>query len=177
MKRDHSDIQKEVKKRGFEIFCSDIFQQIKDQKHHNVTVGTHCIGVAEDCVRIADSLERIGLHADRDVLVRASLCHDLGMLNRDQMYRSDFESWRKHPKVSLKNARQAVSYLSEKEKDCIRHHMWPFLLSPPRTLEGFIVCFADKKSSFREVFRKKGKTLAREYEGWITAIRDDVHLR
>lgn len=155
MARDKDQIREEVIRRGGDVLNSDIFRRIMKQKHHNVTVGVHCFGVAQDSVKIADALEKIGIHVDRDTLVRASLCHDLGMLNRYRKYRSNLECWVKHPGASLQNAREHLSALSKTEEDCILHHMWPMLPVPPRTLEGFIVCFADKKSAIREVFRRR----------------------
>ena len=163
MARNRSEIRREVKQRGEDVLKSNIFRSIMKQKHHNGTVGAHSIGVAEDSVKIADALEKIGLHPDRDVLVHASLCHDLGMLDRYTKYRSNLETWIRHPREGLKNTKENFPEITQKEEDCIRHHMWPLALVPPHTLEGMIICIADKKSAMREVFRGRGKTIDPDY--------------
>lgn len=161
-KRQPSEIRREVRERGEIVLKSRIFRQIMKQKHHNGTVGAHSIGVAEDSMKIADALEKVGIYADRDILVKASLCHDLGMLDRSSKYKTNLESWVKHPKEGIRNTRAHFT-MNEKEEDCIRHHMWPFSPVPPHTLEGMIVCLADKKSACREVFRRRSRTIDPEY--------------
>ena len=163
MKREDSEIRQEVGKRGRKVLKSPVFRRLMKQKHHNGTVAAHSIGVAEDSVKIADALEKIGLHPDRDALVRASLCHDLGMLDRDEKYHSNIESWTKHPDEGIRNTREHFPSVTKTEEDCIRHHMWPLSLVPPHTLEGMIVCLADKKSACREVFRRKSRSIDPEY--------------
>ena len=162
MARKQSEIRQEVRQRGEKVLKSKVFRQIMKQKHHNGTVGAHSIGVAEDSVKIADALEKVGIHADRDTLVKAALCHDLGMLDRSSKYKTDIESWMKHPEEGIKNTRDHFT-MNKKEEDCIRHHMWPLSPVPPHTLEGLIVCLADKKSACREVFRGKSRTIDPEY--------------
>ena len=163
MKKNDSAIRAEVRQRGKKVLKSQVFRRIMKQKHHNGTVGAHSIGVAEDSMKIADALEKIGLHPDRDALVRASLCHDLGMLDRDEKYHSNIESWTKHPDEGIRNTREHFPSVTKTEEDCIRHHMWPLSLVPPHTLEGMIVCLADKKSACREVFRGRSRSIDPEY--------------
>lgn len=163
MARKQSEIRKEVKQRGESILRSRIFRQIMEQKHHNGTVGAHSIGVAEDSLKIADALEKIGIRSDRDSLVKASLCHDLGMLDRRKKYKSQLETLVKHPQDGIKNTKENFPDVTKTEEDCIRHHMWPISPLPPHTLEGLIVCFADKKSACREMFRGRSRSIDPEY--------------
>jgi uncharacterized protein len=56
-----------------------------------------------------------------------------------------------HPKTALLNARDHFE-LNEKEADIILRHMWPLTVIPPKSVEGFIVSYADKYCSVAEVF-------------------------
>ncbi len=149
--------RKEVQRRGGEILRNEHFRKCLKQKHHTVTVGEHSLGVAEDALIIADALEKIGLHADRDKLVRAGLCHDWGMLGRYEKYQSEVETCMSHPGESLKITNEIYPDLTDEEKDSILHHMFPVLPVPPHTLEGLIVCLADKKSAIREELFHRNK--------------------
>ncbi len=149
--------RKEVQQRGSSVLNNELFRRCLKQKHHTVTVGEHSIGVAEDALIIADVLEKIGLHADRDSLVRSSLCHDLGMLGRYEKYRSDMHTCVRHPGESLKITKEMYPDLNDQERDSILHHMFPVLPIPPHTLEGLIVCLADKKSAIREELFHRNK--------------------
>ena len=60
MKKNDSAIRAEVRQRGKKVLKSQVFRRIMKQKHHNGTVGAHSIGVAEDSMKIADALEKIG---------------------------------------------------------------------------------------------------------------------
>jgi hypothetical protein len=73
------------------------------------------------------------------------------------------ESWTKHPDEGIRNTREHFPSVTKTEEDCIRHHMWPLSPVPPHTLEGMIVCLADKKSAFREVFRGRSRSIDPEY--------------
>ncbi len=143
-------IRREVVARGGCILNSDFFRRSMKQKHHNVTLGAHCIGVAEDSLKIADALSNLGLQVDRDALVRSSLCHDFGMVDRYNKYPSNIHCCMRHPGEGLKITQEMYPDITEQEKDSILHHMFPILPVPPRTLEGAIVCIADKKSAIRE---------------------------
>ncbi len=154
--------RKEVQKRGKHVLQNEHFQHCLRQKHHNVTVGEHSMGVAEDSLIIADALEKLGFHADRDALVRSSLCHDWGMLDRYEKYDTQMETCIQHPGESLKITKKEYPDLTDKEKDSILHHMFPVLPVPPHTLEGLIVCLADKKSAIREEFIQRYKIMMKE---------------
>ncbi len=145
-------IRNEVTNRGREVLRSDLFRRSMNQKHHNVTLGEHSIGVAEDSLKIADALSKLGLMADRDALVRSSLCHDFGMVDRYNKYNTNVDTCMRHPGESLKITQEMYPDITDHEKDSILHHMFPVLPVPPRTLEGAIVCIADKKSAIREEF-------------------------
>ncbi len=142
--------RQEVELRGKDVLRNEHFKNCLKQKHHNNTVGEHSLGVAEDSLIIADALEKIGIHVDRDALVRSSLCHDWGMLGRHEKYSSNVDTCMHHPGESLKVTEKEYPDLTPEERDSILHHMFPVLPVPPHTMEGLIVCLADKKSAVRE---------------------------
>ena len=142
----------EVLQRGGDILESEIFDRAMQERHHRSSVGEHSLGVAQDALKIADFLGRLGLDADRDVLVMCALCHDLGIIDRARKYgASAARCCQGHPTDSLQAYEQHFRPASPTERDCILHHMWPVLLAPPHTLEGVIINLADKWSSIAEV--------------------------
>ncbi len=170
--RNRNKARKEVIERGGHILKHPHFRACMKQKHHNNTIGSHSIGVAEDSLIIADALEKIGLYADRDALVRSSLCHDWGMVGRYDKYRSQFQTCINHPGDSLKITEKEYPDLSFVERDSILHHMFPVLPAPPRTLEGMIVCVADKKSSIREEVIQRYKVMLEKRRGGAAQDKD-----
>lgn len=143
----------EVQLRGSTILQSEIFARALRERHHWTSVGEHSLGVASDALRLADIFDRLGLRADRDVLVRCALCHDFGIIDRVQKYGdSAARCCREHPPDSLRAYERYVRPASPTEKDCILHHMFPLQPVPPHTLEGTIINMADKWSSVREAF-------------------------
>lgn len=152
-KRRSSGPAQEVQRRGSTVLRSEVFGRAQRERHHWTSVGAHSLGVASDALRIAGFLERLGLRPDRDVLVLCALCHDLGIINREQKYGSSAaRCCREHPKDSLRAFEQYVHPASPAERDCILHHMFPLRPVPPHTLEGIIINLADKSSSVREAF-------------------------
>ena len=147
--------QAEVAHRGAAILNSDIFKKTMEQKHHHISsVGVHSLAVALAALALADCLEKTGIRSDRDALVRGSLCHDLGMLDRESRYPSSFRCCFRHPGNSLEAFEKNFRPASKRERDCILHHMWPVTPAPPRTREGYIVGLADKVCSVQDVTRR-----------------------
>lgn len=147
----------EVLRRGREILQSEIFQRAMQERHHKSSVGIHSIGVAEISLRIADALGRLGVRADRDVLVCCALCHDFGIIDREGKYGTSVRCCRRHPADSLQAYELYVHSASPTEQDCILHHMFPVLPIPPHTWEGLIINLADKWCSICEILsHRKG---------------------
>lgn len=147
----------EVLRRGGEILQSEIFSKAMQERHHRSSVGAHSIGVAEASLRIADALKRLGVRADRDVLVCCALCHDLGIIDREKKYETSVHCCRRHPADSLLAYERYVHSASPTERDCILHHMFPALPVPPHTWEGLIINLADKRCAIVEMLsRRKG---------------------
>ena len=63
----------------------------------------------------------------------------------------------KHPKYAAINAKELYPALTDKERDIIRHHMWPLTLALPNSREGFVVSLSDKYCATRELFYSLSK--------------------
>lgn len=128
-----------------EIYNSHFFHVALSQTHHNqTTVAVHTLGVAATSLRIYYILEALGLNLNKESLLKGSLCHDLGIVGRDEKFDNNRECLRKHPLDSVIAARDIFPDLDERTEDAIRHHMWPCTLLPPHHREGFIITVADK---------------------------------
>ena len=126
--------------------------QLRAYKQHGSTsVYAHSVDVASLALKLA---RRLPFKVDEDALVRGALLHDYFLYDwhvpdPDRPLHGFY-----HPKAALQNADRDFA-LTERERDIIRHHMFPLTLSPPRTLEGVIVCLADKLCAVRETFRRR----------------------
>lgn len=128
-------------------------------QHGTVSVYAHSVAVASLSFSMACFLRngpfnpRINLRS----LVRAALLHDFFLYDwhtPEKMW--SLHGWT-HPVTAAKNA-ERIFTASQKEYSLIRTHMWPYtLLHPPRHLEGWLICLADKLCSARETFFCRGK--------------------
>ena len=139
-------IQRDILRYGSEILDSDEMQEAFKQKHHTLsTVGEHSLRVARTSLAICYALRKLRVPTDIPAVVAGSLCHDLGILGRNEKYDSNKECSRLHPGDSVEVAQKLVNDLPEKTTDIISRHMWPAGQSkPPNSLEATIVSAADK---------------------------------
>ena len=154
-KKKKERIRNELDRYGSEILNSDEMRKAYKQTHHTrSTVGEHTQRVAEKSLAICHALNRIHIRTDIPAVVAASLCHDLGIVGRDEKYDSEQECYRQHPTDSIEVARKLINDLPEKTSDIIERHMWPTAGSRfPNSLEGIIVSTADKAAAFEDFFR------------------------
>ena len=136
-----------VREVGKLIFESSEFQAIKDQKHHlRSTVGHHSRRVAIMCAFLCDCLSKAGIETRKEELVKAALCHDLGMRGRyTHRYSSGRDIIRNHPLNSSKEAGKLLGGLTEMQREAIEKHMWP--MCPDLSIhhkETAIINIADK---------------------------------
>lgn len=144
--------QRDLRRYGEAILHSEEMRQAFQQKHHKLsTVGDHTMRVALSALGLCYALRRLHIAPDIPTVVTGSLCHDLGILGRDEKYLSQAQCLRQHPADSVEAARRLVGELPEKTEDAIARHMWPFAGSKmPNSLEGAIVSAADKIASFED---------------------------
>ena len=137
---------------GGKILNSEEMQRAFTQKHHTLSsVGAHTMRVAMTSLAICYALKKLHIKTDISSVVTGSLCHDLGILGRNEKYHSSGECSRQHPLDSVEIANKLTGGLSDKEADIIARHMWPVGKSKaPNSLEGVIVSAADKVAAVED---------------------------
>ncbi|HIT43357.1 TPA: HD domain-containing protein [Candidatus Avacholeplasma faecigallinarum] len=129
------------------------YRLMKNYRHHNnCSTYSHSLKVAYLCYTYALKHKNIDLKS----LIRGALLHDYYLYDWH-----DKESWHrlhgyKHPKFSYQNAIKDYENINKIEKDIILHHMFPLTINPPKTKEGWIVCYFDKVASFLDYKKRKG---------------------
>ena len=159
IKERHDDrrdrIQNDLQKYGGEVLDSEEMKAAFQQTHHKwSTVGEHTVRVAATSVLICYVLRKMKINVNLPAVVVGSLCHDLGILGRNEKYASAKECSREHPRESLEVAREIVDEMPEKAEDIIERHMWPLGKSEaPNSLEGVIVSVADKYNAVKDIVK------------------------
>ena len=148
-------IGRDLRRYGAGILDSEEMGRAFHQTHHTrSTVGEHTLRVAAASLSICYALRKIHVRTDVPSVVKGSLCHDLGILGRQQKYASKRECSRQHPLDSVRVAQTLEPGLSEKSADIIERHMWPGGHSKaPNSLEGVIVSTADKVAAVEDLIR------------------------
>ncbi len=148
-------IRNDLERYGGEILHSDEMEQAYLQTHHTrSTVGEHTQRVAEKSLAICYALNKLHVRTDIQAVVAGSLCHDLGILGRDEKYETNQDCYRQHPSDSVEVARRLMASLPEKTPDIIERHMWPSARSKrPNSLEGVVVSLADKAAPAEDFIR------------------------
>ena len=143
----------DIERYGADILDSEEMQHSFEQTHHTwSTVGEHTLRVAAASLVICYALRKIHIRTDISVVVKSALCHDLGILGRDEKYSSWKECSRQHPTDSVQVARKLMKDLPEKSADVIERHMWPGGHSKmPNSLECVIVSAADKYAAVKDL--------------------------
>lgn len=150
-KKKSNAVQKEIRHYGAPILESEAFRRAASETHHlHGTVSQHTLAVCSASIRIARFLKKAGIRVNEKDLVEASLCHDLGMIGRDEKYGSRTDAWKGHPEESLKVAKELVPDLSKNAESLILSHMWPVSGPPPRSREAVILNIADKAGSLAD---------------------------
>ncbi len=105
---------------------------------------------------------------DYKTVARGTLLHDLFYYD----WRDATGDWHrphgyKHPKYAYHNAIELNENISEKEKDMIKHHMFPFTVVPPRFKESYIIIFTDKYCAWRELYYSLDKRYKKKFNKLI----------
>lgn len=140
---------------GDDVLKSDEMKQAFQQTHHQwSTVGEHTFRVAFSSVMICYALRKLNIKVNVPAVVVGALCHDLGILGRQEKYSSSKECSREHPKDSVAVARELVEEMPDKVEDIIERHMWPMGESKaPNSIEGAIVSVADKYNAVKDIVK------------------------
>lgn len=146
----------EILEHGKDILDSEIFKKAMKTPHHlgTTTVGSHSLSVAERCLRVADLYPSLKLN--RRMMVRAALCHDLGLTDRDHCNTMGLLAF-SHPVYSVMLAKEYGLNLTKEEENMIHRHMFP-LSKIPSTMENWVLVYSDKYCADREIitiFKRK----------------------
>ncbi len=156
--KDKQKIDHRIRDYGGDIIESDEFRRMMSQSHHlKTSVGKHSVSTAQMGLAICDFLKRTGIEVDEEKVVRISLLHDVGMLDRNRRYRNNYECGKMHPTNSAKEAKQIWPDIDPESQAAIKSHMWPLSRTMPHTKEGAVLCMADKLASLKDIVPKKRK--------------------
>ncbi len=146
----NKDVRDIIIKYGKDILASEAFRDTFSQTHHySSTVGDHTLGVTVEAVKIC---LRHCITDDETLcnVVSASLCHDLGIMGRDEKFRNNVQCLMRHPADSVEAYKKLRGEDNVRVLDSIRNHMFPLRLRLPKYKEGWILMIADKLASARE---------------------------
>ncbi len=119
-------------------------------QHGNTSVYMHSVRVAYISCYIA---ERYNLKVDFDSLIMGALLHDYFLYDwHDKNSHHKRPHGFHHPSAALANAERDFD-LNWRVKNTIKRHMFPLTPIPPKCLEGWIVCAADKICSTKETIK------------------------
>ncbi len=130
-----------------DLLSNGCVRRLENFNHHfNITRFQHSLNVSYYNFKICRFL-----HLDARAAARAGLLHDLYFYDNGSLFnfRFNYFNGTNHPKIALYNSSK-LEKLTPKESDMILRHMFPLTLSPPKTLEGFIITLTDKGCAVAE---------------------------
>ena len=145
-----------VRKEWQDEFCESIRDiathpvvlRMKLYPHHgNSNCYEHCLHVAYYNYQWCKFL---GL--DARSAARGAMLHDLFLYDWHTHAKETGEHFHgfTHPRVAMENAIRYFQ-IPEKEQNMILRHMWPLTPIPPKSVEGFVLLYADKFCGTAEV--------------------------
>lgn len=143
-----------------ELLGSDQVRMMGQWRHHGpITTLDHSLFVAYCSYRVARAL---GL--DATAAARGGLLHDLYLY--DSKDKSAHPGWQcfDHPRAAARNA-EALTQLSDKERNIILSHMWPLGGALPRSTEAWVVDLVDTLCAGLEMSRVYRPSRLREKLG------------
>ena len=120
-------------------------------QHGKTTVMSHCINVAYTAYYMS---YKLNLEINEKELIRGALLHDYFLYDWHEKSLKNSIHGYTHPGYALKEASKDFS-LSVVEKDMIKHHMFPLTPMPPQSLEGVVLCVADKLCAIKETVNRR----------------------
>ena len=155
----NDNIRDIILKYGSSILCSEEFRKTFEQTHHHITtVGDHTLGVTSEAVKIC---LRHGLEDDYTLsnVVTSCLCHDLGIIGREDKFSNNLETLVWHPRHSAEVYMDMTGEEDKRVLNSIRSHMFPLKMCIPRYKESWILVLADKIGASRERMGKPSVTV------------------
>lgn len=139
---------------------SKILESCQYTQHGSTSVFRHSVSVAYVCYYLA---EKMNAPVDKRSLIRGALLHDYFLY--DWHEKDESHKWHgfHHAKRAWENALRDIPDLNEIEQDMIRCHMFPLNPIPPKYMEGWLLCCADKICSGAETVSGKGLSLQKYF--------------
>ena len=143
-----------IKSKGdFEQITKDIlenkeFKDLDKEMHHGISRYEHSINVAIVTYKISRFF-----NLNTNEATRAALLHDF-FKNEDVKHYNSIKKYRFHPYLAYQNSKKYFE-VTDKEKDAIMCHMFPWTLKLPSSGEGWIVTMADKIVAAKEWYNFK----------------------
>ena len=133
---------------GSPVLTSEAFKRTSEETHHlRSSLTDHTLNVCIMSLRLSELLNKMHIETDPKDLIQASLCHDLGMLDRTEKYSGRTAAWKGHAEESDSIARDLLPDISDNAENIILSHMWPVSSQRPGSKEAVIVTAADKWAS------------------------------
>lgn len=127
------------------------FNQLASIVHHNHNRLDHCLKISYYSYKISKFLR-----LDYKETARGGLLHDFYLervIEHKKISKKIVLFTTKHPNDAVKNSRK-IFYLTNKEIDIIKTHMFPFDFKIPRYLESWVVNLVDTNVSIWEFYIK-----------------------
>lgn len=137
-------------KRLEELKKDERFFEMKSIRHHyHSTTYMHSCLVADACLKKAlKSKKKYNI----DDIILGAMLHDFYLYDHN-VKKYHKKHLLRHPRISLKNAKQYFS-INKNVSNIISAHMWPLtIFSIPKSKEAWLVCFMDKYISIKEAFK------------------------
>ena len=135
------------------ILESKEYQTLENYVAHGKTsTKEHSISVVKCGLKIIDKLH---LKVKRDEFIRSALLHDLFLYDWHHAPKEAGLHGYTHSKTAAENAKRLYG-VNDREYANIVSHMWPLNITKfPKTIEGVILCIADKICSLKETINRK----------------------
>lgn len=128
-----------------DILKNDKFIELRYEIHHGMSRLDHCLSVAKMTYNMAKFLHLKNV----EEVTRAALLHDF--FKNSEVGSNSFK---KHPLVALKNAKENFE-LTKKQENIIASHMFPVCEVMPKCSESLLVSLVDKLVAIKECTKEK----------------------
>lgn len=151
---------------------SRIMESHRYIQHGTTSVFRHSVSVAYFSYYLA---LKMNAPVDIESLIRGALLHDYFLY--DWHTKDESHKWHgfHHAKKAYENALRDIPDINEIEQDMIRRHMFPLNIVPPRYMEGWILCCADKVCSGAETLAGRKPCVAEKSETLVQVLMRRIH--
>lgn len=135
-----------------ELFVNSRLRMMLDfTQHGDTSCLEHTLAVVFCSLAIARFLR---IRVSKRELIRGGILHDYFLYDWHDGKKERRIHGFTHPSMALMNAEEDF-YISRRERDIIKKHMFPLTAKPPKYKEAWIICLADKICACIEAFQKE----------------------